>query len=161
MSNKKIFSFLPNILTITRILMIPLVVVCILLNTHMGNIIGMILFIIASITDFLDGYIARIWKVTSRLGELLDPIADKLLVLSIIFILTSLGRIDELHLIPAIIILCREIFISGLREFLSGEKISIPVIPLAKVKTTLQLISISALIVYDTIPFNIAIFIGI
>ncbi|MCP4923435.1 MAG: CDP-diacylglycerol--glycerol-3-phosphate 3-phosphatidyltransferase [bacterium] len=148
-------AHLPNTLTMTRIAIIPLVVVCILLNTHVTNLIGTVLFAIASFTDFLDGYLARTWKATTRFGQFLDPVADKLLVASALFTLTGIERIDGLQVIPALVILCREILVSGLREFLAGAKVSIPVTQLAKWKTALQLFAIGALILHDSAPWGL------
>ena len=146
---------IPNTLTITRIAIIPLVVICIFLNTNISNITGALLFAIASLTDFLDGYLARTWKVTTKFGQFLDPIADKLLVLTSLFALVGIGRINKLQIIPTFIIICREFLVSGLREFLADAKISLPVIKLAKWKTALQLFAIGSLILHESAPWEI------
>mgnify|MGYP001456022913 CR=1 FL=1 len=135
-----------NLLTILRILVIPLIVLLIYLKDPFSGWLAFILFCLAGITDFFDGYIARIRKEISDLGTFLDPIADKLLVSAVILILTSKGVIDGLDIIPALIILLREIAVSGLREFLAGIKISVPVSKIAKFKTALQMFSLSILI---------------
>ena len=111
--------------------------------------IAFILFCAAGITDYFDGYFARIRKEISNLGTFLDPIADKLLVASVILILTSKGIIDGWETIPALIILLREIAVSGLREFLAGMKASVPVSNIAKLKTSLQLIALGILILSE------------
>ena len=132
---------LPNILTFARIAMIPLVVLAMLAGF---NILALIIFIIASATDFLDGYLARKYKVESKLGTMLDPIADKLLVAAVLVLLArNLGEFDTL---AVIIILLREVFVSGLREFLGQQNIAMPVTKLAKWKTATQLIAIATLL---------------
>lgn len=104
------------------------------------------IFAIASITDFLDGYLARIWKQTSTIGRMLDPIADKLLVSACLLLLAADGTIAGWSLWAAIIILCREILVSGLREYLAELKVSVPVSQLAKWKTTIQMVAIAFLL---------------
>ena len=111
--------------------------------------IAFILFCLAGITDYFDGYFARIRKEISNLGTFLDPIADKLLVASVILILTSKGIISNFEIIPALIILVREIAVSGLREFLAGIKVSVPVSKIGKFKTVLQLIALGILILSE------------
>ena len=108
------------------------------------------LFVIASFTDYLDGLLARLYKEESKLGELLDPIADKILVAAALVLLIMNGIIKNLEVIAAIIILTREILISGLREFLAKGKIKLPVSSLAKLKTVLQMISIALLLSGET-----------
>ena len=104
------------------------------------------MFILAAITDFFDGYLARAWQQQSALGRMLDPIADKLLVSVSLLMLAADGTIDDWSLIPAIIILCREILVSGLREFLAELQVSVPVTRLAKWKTAVQLFAIALLL---------------
>lgn len=142
---------LPNILTYGRIVAVPLVVLCFfvsdnLLNDESIRWIALFLFTTASITDFFDGYFARVWDQQSPLGRMLDPIADKLLVAACILLLTADGTIGEWSLLAAIVILCREILVSGLREYLAELKVSVPVTWLAKWKTTIQLLAIGFLI---------------
>jgi len=138
---------LPNILTFGRIAIVPAVVACLfwpdefpLRWTALG------LFTLAAVTDFFDGYLARIWEQQSALGRMLDPIADKLLVSAVLLILVADGTIRSWSLWAAIVILCREILVSGLREFLAELKVSVPVSKVAKWKTTLQLIALGFLI---------------
>ena len=116
-----------NILTIIRIAIIPIIVLCIYLTNPYFGWIAFILFCLAGITDYFDGYLARLRNEVTNFGTFLDPIADKLLVAAVILILTSKGVIKDWDTIPALIILLREITVSGLREYLAGIKISIPV----------------------------------
>ena len=135
---------LPNILTYSRILVIPaLAAVYLLMKGELANWICAGLFLFASITDFFDGYLARAWHAHSKLGRFLDPIADKLLVATALMLLVSDHRAD---IIPAIAILCREILVSGLREFLAELRISMPVSTLAKYKTAAQMVAIFLLL---------------
>ncbi|WP_375649061.1 CDP-diacylglycerol--glycerol-3-phosphate 3-phosphatidyltransferase [Bartonella sp. OT172YNZD] len=140
------FSF-PNILTYARIVAVPMVVACFFLEGRLQSNditrwIAVSIFIVASITDFLDGYLARIWKQTSNIGRMLDPIADKLLVSACLLLLAADSTIAGWTLWAAIIILCREILVSGLREYLAELKVSVPVSRLAKWKTFVQMIAI-------------------
>ncbi|UXN60594.1 CDP-diacylglycerol--glycerol-3-phosphate 3-phosphatidyltransferase [Phyllobacterium zundukense] len=142
---------LPNILTYARIIAVPLVVVCFFLEGRLQSSDAarwgaLAIFAIASITDFLDGYLARIWKQTSTIGRMLDPIADKLLVSACLLLLAADGTIAGWSLWAAIIILCREILVSGLREYLAELKVSVPVSQLAKWKTTIQMVAIAFLL---------------
>ena len=152
---------LANILTICRILVIPIIVALIYLKSPFYGWLAFILFCLASITDYFDGYIARIRNEVSNLGTFLDPIADKLLVASVILILTSKEVIADWETIPALIILLREIAVSGLREYLAGIKVSVPVSKIAKLKTSLQLIALAILILSESgISFIPILFIG-
>ena len=110
-------------------------------------LIAGLLFIISSVSDYFDGYLARTLNQSSKLGTLLDPIADKLLIASVIVVLVDTGVISNIHVVPAIIILLREIAISGLREFLAKLNTDMPVSKLAKYKTTFQMVSLSILII--------------
>ena len=134
---------IPNILTIGRILIVPFFVLAFYLPGFYGDLTALILFIVASFTDFLDGMLARLLGQESKLGELLDPIADKIIVATALILLVMDGTIRHYEVIAAIIILTREILISGLREFLAKGKIKLPVSSLAKLKTVLQMVSIS------------------
>src|ERR1700719_3527679 len=145
---------LPNILTFTRIAAIPLVVGCVFAQSILDGPLwlrwlALAVFIAAGVTDFLDGYYARIWDQQSALGRMLDPIADKLLVASCLLMLAAEGIIHGWTLWAAIVILCREILVSGLREYLAGLRVSLPVTKLAKWKTTIQLVAIGFLIAGD------------
>ena len=139
-----------NILTLIRILVIPIIVALIYLQNPYFGWMAFILFCLAGVTDFFDGYFARIRNEVSSLGTFLDPIADKLLVASVILILTAKGIIANWETIPALIILLREIAVSGLREYLAGIKVSVPVSKIAKFKTSLQLIALGILILSES-----------
>jgi cardiolipin synthase len=144
---------IPNLLTYGRILAVPLIVLCFFLegrleSSDFARWSALALFIAASVTDYLDGYLARIWKQTSNIGRMLDPIADKLLV-SICLMLLAADPVETIHgwsLWAAIVILCREILVSGLREYLAELKVSLPVTRLAKWKTTIQMVAIAFLL---------------
>ena len=140
----------PNYLTIGRIIIVPVFVFAYYLPGFYGDVIPFALFVIASFTDFLDGLLARMYKEESKLGELLDPIADKIIVATALILLVMDGTIKNYEVIAAIIILTREILISGLREFLAGGKVKLPVSNLAKAKTFLQMFAISALLTGET-----------
>ena len=140
---------IPNILTIGRIIIVPFFVISFFLPGFYGEIIPFLLFILASFTDFLDGLLARLYKEESKLGELLDPIADKIIVSAALILLVMNGTIQNYEVIAAIIILTREILISGLREFLSDVQVKIPVSSLAKGKTFIQMLSIAILLTGD------------
>ena len=141
---------IPNILTIGRIIIVPIFVFSFYLPGFYGDVIPFALFIIASFTDSLDGLLARMFKEESKLGALLDPIADKIIVASALILLVMDGTIKNFEVIAAIIILTREILISGLREFLAKGQIKLPVSNLAKLKTFLQMFSIAILLTGET-----------
>ena len=141
---------IPNILTIGRIILVPFFIGTFYLPGAMGDWIPFVIFILASFTDFLDGLLARLYKEESKLGELLDPIADKIIVATALILLVMDNTIKNYEVIAAIIILTREILISGLREFLAKGKIIMPVSNLAKLKTVLQMVSIGLLLSGDT-----------
>lgn len=135
---------IPNILTISRIVIIPVVLIAMCFDQSIfGHRFAATLFLYACITDFLDGYLARAWSIQSKLGQFLDPVADKLLVGSVMMVLVHFDRAD---LLPAIAIICREILVSGLREFLAEIRVSVPVSELAKIKTVLQMAAIFILV---------------
>lgn len=139
-------TYLPNILTYARIAAVPALVVCFYFDGDMARWTAVAIFIAAAITDFFDGYLARLWSQQSSLGRMLDPIADKLLVAATLLMLASDETIWGVHLVAAVIIMCREILVSGLREFLAELQVSVPVSELAKWKTTLQLMAIGFLL---------------
>ena len=141
---------IPNILTIGRIIIVPIFVLTFFIPGFFGDLIPFFLFILASFTDYLDGLLARLFKEESKLGELLDPIADKILVAAALILLVMNGTIKNYEVIAAIIILTREILISGLREFLAKGKVVMPVTSLSKLKTVLQMIAISILLTGDS-----------
>lgn len=144
------FQNTANILTLFRILLIPVLVASFYIGTPAWRLTAAIIFIIGCITDYLDGYVARTYSQISRLGQFLDPMADKLLVATTLLLLAGFQRISHYSLIPAIIILCREILVSGLREHLSDIHITISVSRLAKWKTGVQMLAICLLFVGDT-----------
>jgi len=142
---------LPNILTYGRVAAAPLVGLTYYIPNNWGPWIAFSIFVIASITDYFDGYLARAWHQQSALGRMLDPIADKLLVSVAILILVADGVLNGWSIWAAIIVLMREIFVSGLREFLAELRVSVPVSRLAKWKTTMQLVAIAALLIAPAI----------
>lgn len=151
---------LPNILTLSRIFMVPILVVFLWYpGWELGYAIGFALYCLMGITDYFDGYLARSNGTVSKLGVFLDPIADKIMVAAVVIMLVGTrhdaASITGLHLIPALIILLREIAVSGLREFLADLRVSVPVSQLAKWKTTLQLISLGALILAGALPAQV------
>ena len=141
---------IPNILTIGRIIIVPFFVLAFYLPGFYGDLTACVLFVIASFTDFLDGMLARMMGEESKLGELLDPIADKIIVATALILLVMSGTIAHYEVIAAIIILTREILISGLREFLARGQIKLPVTNLAKLKTFLQMLAIALLLTGET-----------
>ncbi|WP_193182806.1 CDP-diacylglycerol--glycerol-3-phosphate 3-phosphatidyltransferase [Nisaea sediminum] len=143
---------LPNLLTLSRILVIPFIVALIWINEPTYRWIALALYAFAGITDYLDGYLARSMNQQSDFGRLLDPIADKLLVGACLLILSALDHISGYSLLPALIILLREILVSGLREFLAEIQVRMPVSRLAKWKTAIQIGSLGFLIVGEAGP---------
>ena len=141
---------IPNILTIGRIIIVPFFVLAFYLPGFYGDLTAFALFVIASFTDFLDGMLARLMGEESKLGELLDPIADKIIVATALILLVMSGTIRHYEVVAAIIILTREILISGLREFLARGQIKLPVTNLAKLKTFLQMVAIALLLTGET-----------
>ena len=140
---------IPNLLTYARILAVPLITLCFFMegklqSSDLARWSAVGLFVLASVTDFLDGYLARIWKQTSNIGKMLDPIADKLLV-STCLLLLAVDRDNTIagwSIWAAIIILCREILVSGLREYLAELQVSVPVTWIAKWKTAIQMVAL-------------------
>jgi len=147
---------LPNALTILRILLVPVFVVAFVISGDVARLVAFAVFVIAGVSDWLDGFAARKLKAGSDFGRMLDPIADKVLVGVALMMLVAEGDIREfnltaglhslLRLVPALIILSREILVSGLREFLAGTRVSVPVTAIAKFKTAVQMIAIGAMI---------------
>jgi cardiolipin synthase (CMP-forming) len=137
----------PNILTLSRILMLPLLVFLLWdKQWSLGYLLAFLLYCAMGITDYFDGYLARAQGAVSKLGIFLDPIADKIMVACVILLLVYTRIIDQVHIIPALIILLREIAVSGLREFLAAVHVSMPVSKLAKWKTGIQMVALGALI---------------
>jgi CDP-diacylglycerol--glycerol-3-phosphate 3-phosphatidyltransferase len=149
---------LPNILTLSRIFAVPLLVFLLWKPSWFDYAITFVLYCLVGITDYFDGYLARAQGTVSRLGVFLDPIADKIMVAAVIVMLVSVRNdsglpiVHSFHIIPAIVILLREIIVSGLREFLASLQVSIPVSQLAKWKTTFQLVALGALILAGALP---------
>src|ERR1700687_3576145 len=139
-------SSLPNALTMTRIGLVPLFVAAFFLPGEAGRWLVFGLFCLAGATDALDGMIARKLGAETSFGRMLDPIADKLIVSAALLMLTADRTLQGIHLVPALVILCREILVSGLREFLAGADVSLPVTRVAKMKTVVQMVAIAALI---------------
>jgi CDP-diacylglycerol--glycerol-3-phosphate 3-phosphatidyltransferase/cardiolipin synthase len=145
-------SSLPNILTLSRIVAVPLLAFFLWWpQWRLGYLIGFLLYCLIAITDFFDGYLARAQGTVSKLGVFLDPIADKIMVAAVILVLTAQGFLrgpyaGDIHVVAGLVILVREIAVSGLREFLGGIQISVPVSRLAKWKTAFQLVALGALI---------------
>ncbi|MDR0580932.1 MAG: CDP-diacylglycerol--glycerol-3-phosphate 3-phosphatidyltransferase [Holosporaceae bacterium] len=147
---------LPNLLTLSRIFAIPFIIVCFYINGFWAHLVATVLFLIACVTDFLDGYFARQWKQVSAFGRFLDPVADKLLISTILLMLSGVGIISGVHLVAATIILAREVIVSGLREFMSQMQLIIPVTRYAKWKTVMQMASVSCLLSSAMFPDIIA-----
>ena len=149
---------LPNLLTLSRILAVPILVFLLWKPDWWDYAITFVLYCLVGITDYFDGYLARAQGTVSRLGIFLDPIADKIMIAAVIVMLVSTRNqsgepiIHSFHIIPALVILLREIAVSGLREFLAGLQVSMPVSRLAKWKTTLQLVALGGLILGGAVP---------
>jgi CDP-diacylglycerol--glycerol-3-phosphate 3-phosphatidyltransferase/cardiolipin synthase len=148
---------LPNLLTLSRIFAVPILVALLWYpGWELGYGLGFGLYCLMGITDYFDGYLARAQGAVSKLGVFLDPIADKIMVAAVVVMLVGTrheaASITGLHLIPALIILLREMAVSGLREFLADLRVSVPVSQLAKWKTTLQLVALGALILAGALP---------
>ena len=150
---------LPNLLTLSRILAVPILVFLLWKPAPWDYALTFVLYCIVGITDYFDGYLARAWNSISRLGQFLDPIADKIMVAAVLVMLMASRKADgdapiiqDWSVIPALIILLREIMVSGLREFLAELKVLVPVSALAKWKTTFQLVSLGALILGGAFP---------
>ncbi|CAA7621409.1 phosphatidylglycerophosphate synthetase [Candidatus Terasakiella magnetica] len=144
---------LPNLLTLSRIVVIPLVVGLFYVDGHSARWAACWLFVAAAITDWFDGYLARSRNEVSTFGRFLDPIADKLLVVSVLFMLTAFDRVSTVSYLPALVIVLREILVSGLREFLAEVRVGMPVSRLAKWKTGIQMVAIPVLLVGDAATF--------
>lgn len=143
---------LPNLLTLSRIVALPLFVGAFYLEGPLSHWVSFGIFALAAITDFFDGYFARALQQQSNFGRFLDPVADKLLVAAAIVMLVAFERVHGLTVLPALVILCREILVSGLREFLAEVQISVPVSRLAKWKTTIQMLAIGFLLLGNVLP---------
>jgi cardiolipin synthase len=144
---------LPMTLTLSRIIAIPVVVALFYVQGDYVRYIACAIYTAAAVTDYFDGYFARAWQQQTKLGRIFDPIADKLLVAATILMLVAVGRIGGWDVLPALVILCREVLVSGLREFLAEiNKHNLPVSRLAKWKTGIQMTALGFLIVGDAAP---------
>jgi cardiolipin synthase (CMP-forming) len=149
---------LPNILTLSRIVTVPVLVALLWWpKWETGYLIAFAVYCLMGLTDYFDGYVARAQGAVSRLGIFLDPIADKIMVAAVLLVLTAQGvltgpYVGDMHVIAGLIILIREIAVSGLREFLGGLRVSVPVSQLAKWKTALQMVALGALILGKALP---------
>lgn len=144
---------LPNLLTLSRIVTVPLLAVFLWWpGWELGYAIAFVIYCLMGVTDYFDGYLARARGTVSKLGVFLDPIADKIMVGAVILMLVFTRDVDGWHVIAALIILLREITVSGLREFLAGLQVSVPVSKLAKWKTAAQLIAFGGLILAGALP---------
>lgn len=142
---------LPNLLTMSRIFAVPVLVALLWDAGWLGYLVAFLLYCIVGVTDYFDGYLARARGTVSKLGIFLDPIADKIMVASVIVMLIFTRDIESWHVIAALVILMREIIVSGLREFLAGLQVSVPVTKLAKWKTAFQMIALGALILAGSV----------
>ena len=143
----------PNLLTLSRIVTVPLLAWLLWWpQWPLGYALGFGVYCLMGITDYFDGYLARAQGTVSKLGIFLDPIADKIMVAAVILVLTGKGVIAGIHIVAALVILVREITVSGLREFLGGIQVSLPVSRLAKWKTTLQMVALGSLILIRAVP---------
>ena len=149
---------LPNLLTLSRIFAVPILVFLLWRPTPVDYAITFVLYCIVGVTDYFDGYLARAQGLTSRLGQFLDPIADKIMVVAVLIMLISsrnanpIPEIEGFHIIAALVILLRELIVSGLREFLAPLNVSMPVSRLAKWKTAFQMVALGALILGGALP---------
>ena len=137
---------LPNWLTVLRILAVPALVATFYFDGNAAHWMALAIFALAGATDYFDGHVARSMQIESRFGKMLDPIADKLIVAAALMMLAQAGILQGIHIIAAIVILSRELLISGLREFLSDDDVKLPVTQLAKFKTTAQMLAIGFLL---------------
>ena len=145
---------LPNAITILRILLVPVFAIAFVMPGDAARIVAFLVFAVAGLSDWLDGFAARKLKAGSDFGRMLDPIADKVLVATALMMLVAegtfarptTGALSLLRLVPALIILSREILVSGLREYLAGTRVSVPVTAIAKIKTAVQMLAIGAMI---------------
>jgi len=149
------FNSVANKLTVSRIIVIPVILLLLAIPHAWAAWVALVLFVAAGFTDLLDGYMARRDNQVSMIGQFLDPIADKLLISAVILLLVYNGQIGGISIFPAVIILLREVAVSGLREFLAGVRVGVPVSQLAKWKTFIQIVALSFLIVGHYAPDSI------
>ena len=151
---------IPNLLTILRIILIPGIIICMELNDPYYNWVGLIFYIIACLSDFLDGYLARKFEIESNFGRFLDPIADKILVVAMLIILLDNDKITGFFVYPTLVIIIREILVSGLRDFFWHSSKSLFVTKLSKWKTLIQMSSLGFLIVSGNFSTNLILYTG-
>ena len=140
---------LPNVLTLLRVAAVPVLAGAFFLESAAGQWLALAVFSAAAVTDFLDGYLARRDGLHSDFGRFLDPVADKLLIATALMMMVAFGQIAGFAIVPAVVILCREILVSGLREYLAGIAVDLPVSVVAKWKTAIQMLALGFLIVGD------------
>ena len=160
MKNNPILRFIPNVLTLFRSLTAIILPIIIIYGDEIGALIATPILFLAGISDYFDGFFARKYNVISNFGKVLDPVADKLLVIGVIFALATENMFDYYYaFLPALLIVLREILVSGLRESISSYKISLEVTLLAKWKTTIQLFACGSFLVWrsNTFFYNIEI----
>lgn len=157
--NNKVFN-VPNILTLSRILLLPIFILGFYLNTKIGLLISLCTFILCCITDYLDGYIARAYNQTTELGKILDPMADKILVFISILCILEFDMVSKWALIPASINVCRDLIITSLRNTVSTSGGNFKTSYIAKCKTAIQMISISVILLFNIISINEGIILG-
>ena len=151
---------IPNILTLLRILIIPVIIIFLEIGNEFYNWLSLLLYIIACISDFFDGYLARKFELESSFGRFLDPIADKILIVSVIFILVSNSIITGFFVYPALVIVIREILVSGIRDFFAHSTETLLVTNLSKWKTLIQMFSLGFLIVANNFESNLILYTG-
>ncbi len=142
-------NHIPNILTISRIILLPVLIGLFFVPGACAAWAALAIYIFCAVTDFLDGYVARKYNVTSGVGTFLDPISDKIMVVSLLMAMAAFDRLDGIWVVPAIIILSREFFVSGLREYLGPKNVKVPVSQLAKWKTAFQMVALGFLVIGD------------
>ncbi len=152
---------IPNFLTLIRILLIPVIIVFMEINNFIYSWIALSLYVLACVSDFFDGYLARRFEIESNFGRFLDPIADKILIVSVIFMLVAQEKINGFFIYPALIIVLREILVSGLRDFFSHSSENLVVTNLSKWKTLIQMFSLGFLIVADNFETNFIYYTGL
>ena len=151
---------IPNLLTLLRILVIPIIIIFLEIGGRFYSWLALFLYTLACLSDFLDGYLARKFELESSFGRFLDPIADKILVVSVLFILVSNNVINGFFVYPALIIIIREILVSGLRDFFAHSTETLLVTKLSKWKTLIQMFSLGFLIVSNHFETTIILFVG-
>ncbi len=148
----------PNILTVARLILLPFIIALFFLEDKMGVHAmwsALFLYVIAAITDFLDGWVARKYNIISPFGTFMDPISDKIFVATLLIVFVAFGRLDGIWIIPVVAILGREFLVSGLREYLGPHNVKMPVSQLAKWKTAIQMLSLGFLIIGPYIPYGL------